>query len=181
MRSPVVALDVDGVLAPDPDWISGGGTALTELGYQSHEFDGLGPDDTPAQGTVWLNPEHGLWLGELLQRGVELVWATSWGPVAAEWIAPRLGLPDCHVVAVPPGSPGFGWSPKLTPIARWAGERPLAWIDDQLGGKESGWAEDRRVDDGIPTLIIQPQSGHGLQRAHIEEILVWLDDEVGKP
>lgn len=61
MRGGVVAVDVDGVLAVDPV-LAGGVQALSELGYRSFEFDGLGPDGRPAAGTVWLNPDHGVWL-----------------------------------------------------------------------------------------------------------------------
>lgn len=174
MSCPVVVLDVDGVLAADPDALPGSHAAVRELGYRAHEFDGLGPDGSPARGTVWLNPEHGVWLRELCDRGAELVWCTSWGRVAVTWIAPRLGLPEFPVVEVPRRGPAFGWSPKIGPIQRWVGDRPLAWIDDQLGGMEPGWAEERR-DDGIPTLIIQPHPGCGLERTHVEEILSWLD------
>lgn len=177
MSRPGIALDVDGVLAADPDWITGRDEALRELGYQVHEFDGLGPNGTPARGAVWLNPEHGVWLRELLDRDVELAWATSWGHVATDWIAPRLGLPELPVIKVPHRGPAFGWSAKTRPIQQWIGDRPLVWVDDQLGGKEPGWAEDRRDDHGIPTLIIQPQPGHGLERTHVEKILSWLDTE----
>lgn len=111
--------------------------------------------------------------GELGDRGAELVWATSWGRVAMTWIAPRLGLPEYPVIEVPRRRSAFGWSPKIDPIQRWVGDRPLVWIDDQLGGKEPGWAEERRG-DGIPTLIIQPRPGRGLERAHVEEVLSWL-------
>lgn len=45
------------------------------------------------------------------------------------------GATNTPVVAV-----GFGWSAKQGPIRRWIGERPLAWLDDQFGGKEEGWA-----------------------------------------
>jgi hypothetical protein len=180
MARPILALDVDGVLAADPHFITGGVQALAALGYEPHHYDGLGPDGAPASGTVWLNAEHGIWLRELLARNVELVWATNWGARAAEWIAPRLGLPDLPVVDVPNQAPGFGWSAKLGPIHRWAGARPLAWIDDQFGGKEPGWAEDRRHEDGIPTLIIQTDPGRGLLRRNIDEVIAWLDTEVAE-
>src|SRR4051812_4550147 len=100
MRNAVVAVDVDGVLAPDPDWADGE-QGLSAAGYQPYRFGGLGPDGTPAAGTVWLNPEHGDWLREINEHGGELVWATSWGAVAAQWIAPRLGLPTMPVIEVP--------------------------------------------------------------------------------
>ncbi|MEV6639647.1 hypothetical protein [Amycolatopsis sp. NPDC051371] len=177
MRGAVVAVDVDGVLAADPA-LAGGDRALTELGYRPYEFDALGPDGLPRAGTVWLNPEHGTWLGELLDRGAELAWATSWGVCAADWIAPHLGLPPMPVIEVPNHGPAFGWSPKVAPIRRWVLDRPLAWLDDQLGGKEHGWAEERRHDDAIPTLIVPIESGRGLRRQHIDSVVAWLDTDV---
>jgi hypothetical protein len=150
---------------------------LTALGYRSYEFDGLGPDGRPAAGTVWLNPEHGVWLRELLDRGAELVWATSWGVRAADWIAPRLELPEMPIIEVPNHGPAFGWSAKGGPIRQWVADRPLAWLDDQFGGKEYVWAEDRR-DDGIPTLIVPVGSGRGLARQHIDDVITWLDTDV---
>jgi hypothetical protein len=179
MDTPVVAVDVDGVLAADPRWTDGP-EALIAAGYQRHEFEGLDPDGAPAAGTVWLNPLHGPWLREVRDAGAELVWATSWGPRAVEWIAPRLGLPDMPVIDVPNQAPGFGWSAKQGPIRRWVGERPLAWLDDRWGGKEWGWAEDRREDDGIPTLLVEVHPGRGLLREQIDEVLTWLTTEVAE-
>lgn len=176
MHGAVVAVDVDGVLAADPR-LAGGEQVLSALGYQSFRFDGLGPDGHPAAGAVWLNPEHGGWLRELLNRSAELAWATSWGVRAAEWIAPRLGLPEMPVIEVAHHGPAFGWSPKGGPIRRWASGRPLAWLDDQFGGKECGWAADRRA-DGIPTLIVPVGAGSGLRRQHIDAVIAWLDTEV---
>lgn len=172
----VIAIDVDGVLAADPRRTDGEPT-LRAAGYAPHQFDGLSPDGTPASGTVWLNPTHGLWLRQLLLRPAELVWATSWGPRAADWIALRLGLPDMPVLEVPDGGPRFGWSAKLDPIVRWVGDRPLAWLDDVFGGKEFGWADDRCAGHGLPTLLIEVDPSRGLQRTHIDELVTWLDTE----
>ncbi|ONI71153.1 hypothetical protein ALI144C_52510 [Actinosynnema sp. ALI-1.44] len=172
----VVAVDVDGVLAIDPGLVAGG-QALTKLGYRPYEFDGLSPDGRPAVGTVWLNPAHGVWLRELLNWGAELAWATSWGVRAADWIAPRLELPEMPVIEVPNAGPAFGWSAKVGPILQWVANRPLAWLDDQYGGKEYGWAEDRR-DDGIPTLIVSVGAGRGLTRQHVDDVITWLATDV---
>ncbi|MCR6489834.1 hypothetical protein M8542_44185 [Amycolatopsis sp. OK19-0408] len=157
---------------------AGGEPTLSERGYRSYEFDGLGPNGRPATGTAWLNPEHGQWLRELVDHGAELVWATSWGVRAAEWIAPRLGLPEMAVIDVPNDGPAFGWSPKVRPIREWVADRPVAWLDDQFGGKEYGWAEYRREDDGIPTVIVSVGPALGLQRQHIDDVIVWLDTDV---
>lgn len=177
MRGAVVAVDVDGVLAGDPS-LAGDPRALTDLGYRPYEFDGPGPDGRPAAGTVWLNAEHGVWLREMVDHGAELVWATSWGVRAADWIAPRLGLPSMPVIDVPNYGPAFGWSAKIGPIREWVVDRPLAWLDDQFGGKEFGWAEDRSDEDGIPTLIEAVEAGEGLRRRHLDEVIRWLDADV---
>ncbi|MCO1575200.1 hypothetical protein M8C13_05430 [Crossiella sp. SN42] len=81
------------------------------------------------------------------------------------------------VIEVPNYGPAFGWSPKGGPIRRWINDRPLAWLDDQFGGKEYGWAADRRT-DGIPTLIMPVGAGGGLRRQHIDAVLAWLDTDV---
>jgi hypothetical protein len=170
---PVLALDVDGTLAADPR-AAGSEQALRELGYQPRHYRGPGPDQAPVSGTVWLNPQHASWLRELLDRGMHPAWATSWGQRAADWIAPQLDLPPMPVVEVADAAPAWGWSAKQAPISRWAGDRPLVWIDDTFGGKEFGWAEDR-TDDGIPTLLIHTHPGLGIQRHHINQIHAWLD------
>jgi hypothetical protein len=83
------------------------------------------------------------------------------------------------VLDIPARGPRFGWSAKLGPIATWAAGRPLVWIDDQLHGKEPGWAETRRDDHGIATLLITPHPGRGLERGHVDTICTWLDADGG--
>lgn len=176
-RRAVVAVDVDGVIAVDPE-SADGVEELAGKGYERHEFDRPGSDGQPVRGSVWLRAEHGAWLRELAERGAELVWATSWNQVAADWLAPRLGLPVMPVIEVPDWGARFGWSAKRDPIHQWVGGRPLAWIDDTWGGKEFGWAEDRRDQDGIPTLLVDIEWSRGLEREDIERVLAWLDTEV---
>lgn len=173
----LILLDVDGVLALDPAVVVGGREAVESIGYRPHQFDGTGPDGTRATGTVWLNPAHGVWLNGLRDRGAQLVWATSWGVRAADWIAPRLDLPaDLPVVEVPNRGVAFGRSAKQGPIRDYAQGRPLAWLDDQFGGKDANWAADRRDDDTIPTLLVPVEAGRGLLPGHIEQISCWLDE-----
>lgn len=173
---PLVLVDVDGVLNPDARLDS---HHLIEAGYAIHEYDGPGPDDARVQGKVWLNPAHGQWLGGLAERGAELAWATAWGRHAAEWIAPRLSLPaDMRVVDV--GSRGgvkFGRSPKTSHIRRWAGARPFAWLDDEIGGRDYAWAEERTA-GGINTLLVHVTPHIGLTRADVDEVHQWLDQVI---
>lgn len=102
------------------------------------------------------------------------------GVRAADWIAPRLGLAtDWPVLPVPAHGIRFGRSPKHEAVADWARGRPLAWLDDVYGGKDLTWAEDRRDDDKLPTLLHSIDPTRGLQRADIDEILAWMRTTVG--
>jgi hypothetical protein len=61
---------------------------------------------------------------------------------------------------------------KLAPVIRFAGRRPLAWIDDALVPEARAWAARRRV----PTLLIGIDPAEGLTRPVIEQCLQRADD-----
>ncbi|WP_216917163.1 HAD domain-containing protein [Nocardia noduli] len=163
---PVLALDVDGVLSlPGP-----------RPGVVEHRFEGIGPDGRAAAGAVWLDPAHGAWLDTLTAAGVEIVWATSWGELANTWFAPRLGIrTGFRVLEVGADTaPRFGRSPKWDPVVACSQGRPLAWLDDCFGGKEFGWAEDRRDETGLPTLVCDIDPHHGLTAADMAAVDDWV-------
>ncbi|MGX4657848.1 hypothetical protein ACWCHM_29635 [Micromonospora sp. SCSIO 07396] len=164
---PVVAIDVDGVLNPDDP------ARAAALGYQPHRYNGPGPDGRRITGTVWLHPDHGPWLRELADHA-QPVWCTSWNHLAAEWIAPRLGLPPTWPhVRVRAGGVRFGHQSKLAALYAWAARRPLAVLDDEFGGKDptvAAW----RTADGAPTLHRPVDPRHGLRRTDIDTVLTWL-------
>ncbi|WBB78580.1 HAD domain-containing protein [Micromonospora sp. WMMD882] len=165
---PVVAIDVDGVLNPDHP------PTARHLGYQRHHYDGPDPTGQHVSGEVWLHPDHGLWLTELAHHA-DLVWCTSWGAIAATWIAPRLGLPtDLPVIDTGPGGVRFGRQLKLTALYRAIGERPVAVLDDEFGGRDHAEADDRTA-RGSATLLVGVNSVTGLRREHIDQIARWLD------
>lgn len=165
--SPVVAIDVDGVLNPaDP-------AHAETLGYRPHRYNGPAPDGRHVTGTVWLNPDHGPWLRELAEHA-QPVWCTSWNHLAAAWIAPRLGLPTTWPhVPVHAGGVRFGHQNKLSPLYAWVARRPLAVLDDEFGGKDPTTA-DQRTADGAPTLLHPVDPYNGLHRADIDTVLTWL-------
>jgi hypothetical protein len=164
---PVIAVDVDGVLNPHQP------SRAAALGYEPHDYDGPGPGGQPASGMVWLHPDHGPWLRELAERA-DLVWCTSWGRVAADVIAPRLGLPDMPVIDVADfAGVRFGHQGKLGPLYAWTGDRPLAVLDDEFGGKDARLT-DERSRTGRPTLHVDIDGTTGLRRDHIDQILAWL-------
>ncbi len=94
----------------------------------------------------------------------EIVWATTWEHKANEAIAPLLGLPPLPVVEFGQARMGDTW--KLPAVAAFAGDRPRAWVDDELFADAHRWA-DRRDE---PTLLIRPQSSVGITHAHFAEL-----------
>lgn len=152
---PLLMLDVDGVLNPfavRPGTIPPGFARHTILGYP-----------------VLLTPRHGEWLRPMLQR-FELVWATTWEHDANRLIAPIVGLPeDARVVRFGSIERIGDW--KIDAVAALAGDRPLAWIDDELGSDADRWAHARP----FPTLLLRSDPGVGLVRRHVRAFERFAD------
>ena len=128
---PILFVDVDGVIS-----LFGFTPDVRELPGPLHWIDGVAhciPDS----------------VGQRLIRladSFELVWATGWEERANEHLPFLLGLPfqdlPCLVFD---GRAVFGsahW--KLDAIDEYAGDRPAAWIDDNIDADCRGWAESRR-------------------------------------
>jgi hypothetical protein len=194
---PVVAIDIDGVLSPLPrdaalDAVLGVPSSSEPMpGYTEHELTiptadvpnspfvrGRGQRDLNL--LVRVNPAHGRWITSLLNRGVDVVWATTWERAANLHYAPLLGIPTmplgCEVevdiatdVFVPRmASQQHEW--KTAALRhRYAG-RPLVWIDDSAALPwiaDGSWRDD-------PTLVIAPESDEGLTQAQMRSVDSWL-------
>lgn len=141
MIRPYLLIDVDGVLNPF-------GWGVKPDGFSRHQL--MGYDE------VWLSRRHGLWLNQLA-TWFDLVWATTWEHDAPRLIAPILELPtDLPVIERSQGVADETW--KLHDVERFVGNRPLAWIDDNLWGDAFAWADQRNA----PTLLIRTSSSVGL-------------------
>jgi hypothetical protein len=110
--------------------------------------------------------------GERLRRlaeTYELVWATGWEERANDHLPRILGLPELPFLEFN-GAARFGtahW--KLGPLQEYAGERPLAWVDDSFDQSCFDWAEAREA----PTLLVPTEPNIGLEEAQTEAMLTW--------
>lgn len=146
MVRPLLLLDVDGVLQP--------AGASIPPGYERHT--------TPTSSVV-LSAQHGEWLTDLNET-FEIVWATTWGPSANEHIGPHLGLPTLAHLEL--GQLPRDGTRKLAAVRSQVGDRPLAWIDDELYDDASAWATQR----GSATLLVRTSAYVGMTRADYDEL-----------
>lgn len=118
--------------------------------------------------------------GERLRRldeRFELVWATGWEEKANEYLPLILELPFRELPSLTfDGRAVFGtahW--KVEAIDDYAGDRPAAWIDDNLDERCRAWAQDRSA----PTLLVQTEPATGMDDGHVDGLLRWAEDVAG--
>jgi hypothetical protein len=143
---PLFLIDVDGVLNPFA-------ARRCPPGFSEHQLDGY---------RVYLAAAHGEWLRGLA-ADFELAWATTWERKANLLIGPLLGLPLLPVISIGRDDPGPSW--KLPSVDRFVGERPFAWVDDDLFSDARAWAKKRSA----PTLLLSADPAVGLTKAHVEK------------
>jgi hypothetical protein len=61
---------------------------------------------------------------------------------------------------------------KLETIQAYAGDRPLAWVDDALNEACHAWASARAA-EGAPTLLVQTEPCDGLTDREAELLRDW--------
>jgi hypothetical protein len=158
-RKPILFVDVDGVIS-----VFGFSPDAGRLPGPFHWIDGVAhciPLD----------------VGERLIRlssRFELVWATGWEEKANEYLPYILDLPLRELPCLMfQGQAVFGsahW--KLDAINDYAGDRPAAWIDDNIDDACRYWATAR----GAPTLLVETKSAVGITNEHVDELLAWADE-----
>jgi HAD domain in Swiss Army Knife RNA repair proteins len=161
-QPPILFLDVDGVIS-----LFGFSPGDGQLPGPLHWIDGVAhciPDEVGAR------------LVTLAER-FDLVWATGWEERANEHLPLILKLPFRDLPCLSfDGRAVFGsahW--KVDAIDAYAGDRPAAWVDDNIDETCIAWAENR----GANTLIVETSSSVGLTDEHVSELLRWADDLEG--
>ncbi len=143
---PLLLLDVDGVLAVVP--------ALS--------------DDVGDRPVLSLPDDAGEWFARLAEA-FDIVWATTWFDMANRVIGPRLGLPALPAVDFHMDERAL--TPKLRSIIDTVGDRPCAWVDDDLHEDANTWAAGREV----PTLLVGVDPSRGLERRQVDLLLAWAE------
>ena len=158
MDTPLVLLDVDGVLNP----------LQRSPGYQRYR---AAPNGVTYR--LLLNPRHGPLLTGLAQEaGAELVWASYWTDSANEWIGPRVGLPPLRAVPIPPRDAWYSYGAwKARHVTDWIGDRPFVWLEDEPDVPELIAA----VPALGPHLIVPVDPEEGLTDVHVEQARDWLE------
>lgn len=150
---PLLAVDVDGVIS-----LFGFDEPPTVEELRFEEVDGV---------THCVAVAAGDRLRELAEH-YDLFWATGWERRANN-LSPVLGLSELPYLTFA-GAARFGsaeW--KIAPLDEYAGERPLAWVDDSFDALCYEWARAREA----PTLLIPTESHLGLGDVQVEALIAW--------
>jgi hypothetical protein len=160
---PLLAVDVDGVIS-----LFGFEGSTSEAPGRFHLINGI-PHCIPE--------EVG---GRILRLAdaYEVIWASGWEDRANEVLPRILGLSAELPYLTFDGQARWGsayW--KLDALDRYAGDRPLAWIDDCLDDSCRAWAAAREA----PTLLVPTQSFVGLSDELADDLLRWAEAGYTQP
>jgi hypothetical protein len=117
----------------------------------------------------YLSAEAGRHLLDLA-ADFELVWCSGWEEKGNDYLPHAYGLPGALPFLRFDEAAAAGhchW--KLGAIDAYAGERPVAWIDDGIDEACHAWAQARPA----PTLLVQTDPAKGLTRAEAEMLRTW--------
>jgi hypothetical protein len=149
-HKPLLFVDIDGVLS-----LFGFCSTAVPARCSWHQVDGI----------VHLLSHEAAEHLQALDTAYEIVWCSGWKDRANDHLP--------HVLQVGPyphltfGASDGHW--KLASVTEHAGDRPLAWIDDDVNDAVRGWAARRAA----PTLIVETAPATGLTAELAERLRRW--------
>jgi hypothetical protein len=151
---PVLFVDVDGVIS-----LFGFKPGVPPGAF--HHIDGI---------VHCIGHDSGRRIKALASR-FELVWATGWEEKANDYLPALLALDERELPYLTfDGRAVFG-SAHWKVDAIDAGDRPAAWIDDNLDETCIAWARRRRA----PTLLVETDAAVGITDDDVERLLRFAD------
>jgi hypothetical protein len=153
-QRPLLAVDIDGVIS-----LFGFDERPAGPGYCFQLVDGVPHCLSLAAGERLLR----------LAESFELVWASGWEDKANFYLPALLGLPELPHVSFDGGARSGGAHWKLAALEAYAGDRAIAWIDDNFDASCFEWAERREQ----PTLLVPTEPQLGLEEAHVGALIAW--------
>jgi hypothetical protein len=105
-----------------------------------------------------------------LADSYELVWCSGWEERANEHLPHLLGLGPFPHLSFPVPSGNEHW--KLSSVRAHAGDRPLAWIDDDHDESCRAWAASREA----PTLLVETDPASGLDDGCFGRLVAWAEE-----
>jgi hypothetical protein len=163
---PIIAVDVDGVLRFDTDFVPPG--CPRPANFRPHRVEYGGETFL-----IDLDLALGPMLLELAREtGAELMWGSRWNEGANDLLVPLLGLPALPVL------PAIGEIKAYLVVAGSAG-RPLVWLDDQA--HELDAARQITGRSGQRFLGVHVDARRCLRPEHLATARAWLDGLEGNP
>lgn len=189
MTSPgtiAVCLDVDGVLNPDAITNNGAMRRAQDAGRLS----GYRKSRTLIRNATFDSPfinedarnllrlvirhhrDHSTWINDLLNRGAQVYWATTWEALASVYLSPLLGIPPLPLACEYAVDRAAG----LVDPAWLADEQQPLWkaaaITHRFAGRPVVWIDDKAIEleRDEPTLIVRTEETIGLTRAQMAAV-----------
>jgi hypothetical protein len=155
LTRPLLAVDIDGV--------------ISLFGFEEQPLDGSCRFQLVDGVPHYLSVAAGERLLRLAEH-YDLVWASGWEDKANFYLPDILGLPELPHISFDtrPTAGGAHW--KLSAIEAYAGERAIAWVDDNFDDSCFEWAE-RRI---APTLLVPTEPHLGLEEGHVAALESWV-------
>jgi hypothetical protein len=164
MRTPLVVLDVEGVLNPDFSSKQRSRVIYHQGWAQRKAFiDG-------SMYRLVLNPVHGDWLRALSREtGAELAWGTTWGELANVHVSPVLRLPVLPVLC----NSNTRQAQKAALVVSATAGRPFVWLDDSITVLDAASALASEARQAFLPVTVNPATG--LREQDIETARLWLE------